>query len=597
MAVLPTPAEAPEAPLRSRRAILLRAIPWVPIVALMAFLAARIPLITPEGVIRGWNSDSAIIGLMGKKLLEGRGFDIFFWGQNYLGPLTSIVTAGWGAVFRAAGIEPSVGPLALRLAGMTTVGSGIVIFWWGLARRSRAAAAVVAFALAVGPAGFYRISVVPLGTDMSFLFGAILFAMAATHLSAPAGSGILDTVAGRGWFGLLAGIGWWMNATVGFMIGSILLVLLLRAPWYPAVRSRLRLHDRLLFRAEQLDWRQISRPARALLIGIETLLLLLLLSFILHHLVSRAIPVLFFSNPLLEPVISLLVLHAALDLSLARRRGRLSLDPVRRVAPFAAGFAAGYAPVWIGRIVPLYPEGHSFGLRFNYPDTFLRAIGAFPLEGAAPWLGIELDRYGVVAAAGAAGILLYLALHYRREIADFLLLRPRDYGVIGVAAVASAMGIGVFVLTQYGWDDVRYLIGVLPAGYAVLAWGGVDAFRSGDRGRSVRRAAVALVAVGFVVSQVRGSSGYAAAVRAEPDPRPVISRLHDEGCAVTYAGFWDAYKLRFISAESLRFVPVESRDRTPDDTRRYESLPGRKCHLRYDGTITDYEGAPRARSR
>ncbi|MFP5246947.1 MAG: hypothetical protein ACLGH0_09655, partial [Thermoanaerobaculia bacterium] len=75
----------------------------------LLFVAWHSSLLSPDGRIRGFNSDAAIIALMGKKMFEGRGFDVFFWGQNYVGPLTSMCIA-FAGVFVGA-----VDPLALRI--------------------------------------------------------------------------------------------------------------------------------------------------------------------------------------------------------------------------------------------------------------------------------------------------------------------------------------------------------------------------------------------------------------------------------------------------------------------------------------------------
>src|SRR5512141_665439 len=89
--------------------------------ALALFAAVRWPLLTQEGLARGWTSDAAVVGLAGKRALERHQINVFFWGQNCLGPLTSLTEAGIAGILLRSRPTPHVWPLALRLATMTEV--------------------------------------------------------------------------------------------------------------------------------------------------------------------------------------------------------------------------------------------------------------------------------------------------------------------------------------------------------------------------------------------------------------------------------------------------------------------------------------------
>ncbi|HEV8432666.1 MAG TPA: hypothetical protein VGR95_04580, partial [Thermoanaerobaculia bacterium] len=96
------------------------------LVAVLAiYVALRLPLLASNTLPLGWNSDAAIFGLMAKSIFAGRGFPIFFWGQSYMGPLTSWVTVLVALVTRA------VNPFALRVAAMLEGIGAIVFFWLG----------------------------------------------------------------------------------------------------------------------------------------------------------------------------------------------------------------------------------------------------------------------------------------------------------------------------------------------------------------------------------------------------------------------------------------------------------------------------------
>jgi hypothetical protein len=196
---------------------------------LAAFLLVRFPLLTNEASVRGWNGDSAIFGLMAKKIHDGKGFDVFFWGQNYMGPLTPALAAAIRkTTLDPAGFGGEGGPMALRLASMSEIAFGICFYFLGLTRLfGRAIAAAAGLWMAIGPPYFIRLSGVPRGPEMSFLLGSVLFFLAAGALTRP--RPLLDRPGGHFVFGLLAGVGWWMNQTIVFVLLPVAALMFFRS--------------------------------------------------------------------------------------------------------------------------------------------------------------------------------------------------------------------------------------------------------------------------------------------------------------------------------------------------------------------------------
>jgi hypothetical protein len=575
----------------------------VPLVALIGFVIVRLPLLAPDGVIRGWNSDAAVFGLMAKKLLDGGGFDLYFWGQNYMGPLTAVFAAGWAAVVGLA-IDANVWPLALRLGTMTNTAAAMVIVWGGLARFSRPVANATVLALAVGPPFFFYLTVVPSDPTMSALLGSILFTMTAFHLSRPPGEGLLDRSGGRFAFGFVAGVGWWMNQTIVFYLLGIAIVLLVRARFYPAFHSNLRIGDRLLLREGALGWPSLSGPARLVVFALEAFFLLQIVAFVARDLISTAIPNFFFLHPLREPLVSLLILHLLLAWRGREEWARRPVAVARRnraalvaIATVAAGFGAGVLPTIAGKLTGAYPATFGVGLPFLYPREVVRTLRLLAGEVGPAWLGVAPGAWGLPFAAGLLVLLVYMGWRHRSDLAALLLLRPREYGAAGLTVVITLAALMIYVMTQRTPDTIRYLGSVVPMGVALVAFGVVELWRQPGTWRTAARAAAVAICAAALVSFGAGAVSVTQQIRSEPDPVEVIGRIAAEGCAVTYAGYWSSYKLRFLSEESLRFITIEWYDRTPEDTRLYESLPGRKCHLHYDGSITDYTGPPRSKPR
>jgi hypothetical protein len=193
------------------------------------FVLLRLPLLSVGAAPRGWNGDASIFGLMAKKIHDGEGFDVFYWGQNYMGPLTSALAAGLRRAFLdPAGFGAEAGPIALRLAILVELAVGSAFFVAGLARLfGQTVALGTGLALALGPPHLIRLAAGERpGPEMAFALGSFLFWLAADALSRP--QAVLDRPAGRFVFGLVAGIGWWMNQTIVFVLVPAASVALLR---------------------------------------------------------------------------------------------------------------------------------------------------------------------------------------------------------------------------------------------------------------------------------------------------------------------------------------------------------------------------------
>lgn len=229
---------------------------------LAAFVLLRLPLLTGEASVRGWNGDTAIFGLMAKKMHDGKGFDVFFWGQNYMGPLTPALAAAIRrTVLDPAGVGTQGGPISLRLAGMSEIAFGICFYFLGLTRLfGRLIAAAAGLWMAIGPPFFIRLSAVPRGPEMSFALSSVLFFLAAGALTRP--RPFLDRASGHFVFGLLAGFGWWMNQTIVFVLLPVAALVLFRSEPF---RESLRLDPSAV--APSPSWRGWARFLAPLLSG------------------------------------------------------------------------------------------------------------------------------------------------------------------------------------------------------------------------------------------------------------------------------------------------------------------------------------------
>jgi hypothetical protein len=182
---------------------------------LLLFVALRLPLFTMPGVELGWNSDSAIYGLMARSMFDGAGVPFFFWGQDYLGTLTSM----W-AWIAAKLLFIDVGPLALRAGAAMQVGAALCFFWAGLRRvYGRPAADLAIFWAAAGPSFLFRFTYAPLSAEQMLFIGSILFWFCARAPFRRLSQWLV--------FGLLTGIGLWAHRGVLFVVVPALIAIAL----------------------------------------------------------------------------------------------------------------------------------------------------------------------------------------------------------------------------------------------------------------------------------------------------------------------------------------------------------------------------------
>lgn len=509
------------------------------------FFVWHAPLLSEAGRVRGFNSDAAIIALMGKKMLDGRGFDVFFWGQNYIGPLTSMFIAAAGAFLG------SVTPLALRLGTMAEVLLGIVFMGLALSRIDRRAAAVTMVALAITPPVILRMMITPLGAEMAFVMAAALLALLLWYPRPLI-------------FGIVAGLGWWMNQQVVFTVMAAALVL--GWPWIRPFLPR----PLELWRLQGLSG--IPQAFAWVLTRLGALLLVLFVACDLLRV--DLVPFVFgrATDALLLLLVPLALLHLRAVIgpverrALARRTVELlgELKPAApRAALFAAGFALGYAPVWLGRIFGSYDRTYVFAFRLNYPSEVVAQVRSFGAV-AAHWIG---------AAPGVIGIL------YAIVFCLFLLagLRKTRTEARLLLALIPLANLAFYFATANG--KAHYLIASAGPLFGVAALGAVELW-SRYRVPVIAGALIALVSLGMSAKLMHRD------LLAEPDPLPLLARVRAANCTVTYADFWIAYRYRLLDGERGAWIPYLSQNRTRAESFAMQRLPGQRCRVENDGTVT-----------
>lgn len=527
------------------------------------FVGLRWSLLHGEGVLEGANVDTSILALMGKKMAEGRGLDVFAWGTRHMGPLTSMIAAAWTWPLLALN-APWPWALAVRLAAMTEVALGIALIAWAVARVDRRAAAVTALVLAAGPPEVFRMSVDPLGHEMAFLISAAIIAIVVRLLTAPSAS-IWWALA----LGVLAGIGWWMNRTVVYAIAGALMIGTLRSDLFARLRP-------------PPDPRPLPGlvEAAAFLLrwsGIALLALYVILGF------TGASTLPFVFGPALDGI---LLVAAAQLLVLVVRPPRLSLHltpesraELRFLACCAAGFFAGYAPALLAKVFDWYPNAYEVGFALRTPDDLARELATHVPYAVPSFFGVSTTPAGVLWSIALVPLLTTLLVR-------FFLKPSREWGVRAFFASIIAATVAAMLLVN-GTVRARYWMAAVGPLFALLA---LEGFRWWDSRRIAARACAAL-ALGACLIAFITSAILSRTPSRNPDLMVTIRRVEALDCRVTYvvAGH-HAFDFRLFTGERRGFIPYGSYDYTPEDTAAYRAQPGRRCFATADGDVFPLPG-------
>lgn len=550
---------------------------------LVIFLAAgfvlwHLPLLTPHGRIRGTHSDAAIIGLMGKKIFEGRGFDFFFWGQNYVGPLTSLLTAAWAFVTGAADM------LALRLAAFTEMLAGSLLTWWAVDRIDRRAAIATLALLVLTPPVLLTMMIAPLGAEMGFLGSTLIIALAMRRLESDETTGRarsrrvdgeIDRAGSPTLFGVVAGLCWWMNQMVVFALAATAIVFALRTPSVRKVLLHIRPIDRWNLRADRLGWRPLPGVVAAFVWLATRLGALLLAAFIAVDLAGAPrLP--FVIGPAADPLLLILVPHALLPIVLGEVRFRAFFRASRRelaaLTRFASGFVIAYLPVILGRLFGWYETSYGVGFRLNYPSEVLPQARELFVQ-ISHWIGMR----------GPAGVVFGIALF---AFAILAAVRHRTRPGVQLLALVPLLNIGYFLAAHLATKP-HYLIASVGALFGLAAIGAADLW---DRHRTGARAALVAIGLAAIISVGGSAAAMHRDLTSEPDPMPLLERVRGEGCAVVYADFWLAYRYRFLDQEQRAWIPYRSQNRTRAESYAMQKRPGLRCLVGTDGSVKRLPG-------
>lgn len=176
---------------------------YIAIVCLLG-LAIRLDfLFTTNFII---DSDEAIVGLMAKHFLDGKGMPFFYYGQHYMGSLEPLCVAGAFSLFGISNIVLKAVPLVFSILLIP------LIYCLGTSVGTRLSARVAALLCAVPPVALVEWSSKARGGFIELLvIGSLALLFTLRWFRGPS---VIRTAI----VGILLGLGWWVNNQIIFFM-------------------------------------------------------------------------------------------------------------------------------------------------------------------------------------------------------------------------------------------------------------------------------------------------------------------------------------------------------------------------------------------
>lgn len=157
------------------------------------------------------DGDEAIVGLMGKHILEGRGIPIFYYGQHYMGSLEALMASLSFSLFGMTPFTLQLVPLAWSVALVP------LVYLVGQSVMGRRAGLVAAILMSVPPPALIVWSSKARGGFIEIVFLGTLAIYLATLWFRDSPERVRYPAA----VGFVVGLGWWVNNQIAYAIAAI----------------------------------------------------------------------------------------------------------------------------------------------------------------------------------------------------------------------------------------------------------------------------------------------------------------------------------------------------------------------------------------
>jgi hypothetical protein len=488
------------------------------------------------------NSDHAILALMAQDIHEGK-FPIFFYGQNYLGPLSSSIA--WlfeHLFFSTKGESFFVSPQALMSASLFTLYSGLLFFALGISKLFGLKWALACFFYAHF-LNYYLATFhhrVSYSEEVALFFAGILFYL--YSLIQPQKKIHLFLL------GLVFGVAWWMNPTVVFVVILPLGYLVGKTESYQYFKDHLFQSRRLLpvhpSKAERFLFSIVciiflKGVIISLLGGVDTVLLGIKLKIGNGFSSIKTALIIWLSFVFLREI-----------------RGKEFRDQfliaMKQNKMFLLAFLIGYSPVWLGGILGWYEKSYTVSFKLvaieHWPSYF-----SFLLSDFFPRIILwKTDTNSILY------VFLFISILAMISLKTFVAEKKfnKQTGVL----LAILLNIAFVFLADRSRTEqaLRYMIVVMPLLPLVFYF----ALAQVDLNKYVK-----MVALGILLTpSLYGAATYQknAIHNSEAIEKfsEKIQRSREIECDIIQGDFWEVYLWEYLSQRNMLAMVTQGQNRT-----------------------------------
>lgn len=533
-------------------------------------------ILSRYGLLKHWYAhfygDEAIVGLMARHILEGE-IPVFYYGQEYLGSLESLVASFYFRLFGSS-------PLILKLSPFSFFLLFQVLCYFLFKRiGGRIVAFVACQFLILSSSVLLTWSVAARGGHIEVLTLGVLSLLILLKYSESTNR--KKSISYLFLLGLVIGIGWWTSQLIVFFLIPIFLFFLTNTRLWKTLQNW-----SIVWKVIVLRDLNLNRFLKFFLAAINLCLLTygvilivsMLNSFLSGNVIQREIKLL----------VILLVSGGYLNIFLRKKR----FWPIRELG-FLFGFSLGYLPVILFYLTGQAGRYPGFGFAIVPLSRLLKNLSLLYRACLPEILGarfafqsdffLHYFSYYIVSIY-ACGV-IYLIYQNRQNILNLFKLKPCKNDARFFLLMVLLFTPMVFIASIYPVDrhSFRYLLAL----YVVLP------FLIGNFADLIRK--ISRIAFYVFLSSILFFFAYThlslyQALDKNNYYDKLLTFLGEKEVTRAYANYGISYPVTFISKESIIVASYKSKDRYPRYTEvlREEKTPSYIFHL-YDGKMGQLE--------
>lgn len=534
------------------------------------YFVSYLPAYSYEYSLHAIVSDTAVFGLMAHDLISGSNFPWYYYGQNYMGPFTSmfvVLTQLVLNIFKINQLIPyfgdtyTISPFAIQFASIIMIYLGNLFFTLGAQHIIGKLNALILFLmLSASTTLLCQSALRPFGAEMAYFFAGLIFYYYFHYSKSKKNA--LESFP----FGVLLSLSLWANQTVVFVWGAIFIYYFIHSELYLIMWPRLNFKNRL-----NLSSYGLSKNKKNTLLFVQVILFL---NFLLGLVVSFFFGVLKYQNikipngfsHIKSSVLIFLIIHFILEWRLNTEFKKIFIEQIKKTKLFILGFIFGQLPLLIAGIFRFYEKSYTVKFKLiklvDYPPYLFKLLTHF-------FNNLFIGQFDNGMWPISIAIVMTLFFIIKDEVKKVVSFRN---SMIFVPVVSICLNIIYIFLAersreQYG---LRYGILMLPLFYLLL----VNGFSSSKKYIKIISCSI------FLFLFYKANIQRMAIIRAVGEGNSLflkeIKHFQESNYKTCFADYNDSYRMEFLTGRHVLFVPINSQDRTP--SRSKILTPSTKCY-------------------